>query len=88
MAQLAKILMEQVKEQKPKKTKKSLEEEKLHKGSYHRVSPWEYLGTRESSVLEKWIDMESHLEWCRMWPQDWVVVASGFLEDYIGEWHL
>ena len=39
-------------------------------------------------MLEKWIDMESHLEWCRMWPQDWVVVASGFLEDDVEEWYL
>ena len=45
--------------------------------------------TTESLVLEKWIiDMENHLEWCRMVPKDWVLVASGFLEDDVEEWYL
>ena len=62
--------MKRVKEKKAKKTKKWIEEEKLHKGSYKRVAPWEYLGTRESLVLIEWIiDMENDLEWCWIWPQ-------------------
>ena len=35
-------------------------------------------------MLEKRIiDMESHLEWCRMLPTDWVVLASEFLKDVL-----
>ena len=44
VAQLLGILMKQVKEQKLKKTKKSVDEEKSQQGSYKRVCPWECLG--------------------------------------------
>ena len=74
LAKLAEILKEKTKEQSSPRRQRERVEEEDNYGSYKPAAPIEYIGTRESFMLTRWIrdKTEGYLEQCRVKPGSWV----------------